>query len=780
VRIASIELSWFRGAASSDRLESAGRSIAVYGANGAGKSSFVDALEYTLSDGRIRHLAHEYSGRHQERAILNTHRPANVNGEIAISFADNTTVHVRIAAAGTFTMSGDGKDHLVGWDCRRTLLRQDEVSEFVHSTKGEKYSVLLPLLGLGHLEIQAENLRQLGASVIKQSGIREANAALRGAQIQLESVSGRTGPETAATALTALCEVFVSEAHSHSADQCPNLVENAINGRLDDATSLQRIQIAVEELANSDVKSAVARTRTSAALLAEAADGAVQRQLEVLTATRAFLDAVPAQGVSQCPACGLTGTHADLSAHVVKEMARLNDVLDKSAEFQESINALRRTADRIISLCKREEIRVWSTSQGDARLPPIIAAAASLTFSAQRLSDPELETVAKVLGAAVMAAASAAAFLPTPAAELARAKERLLSLRSLLKAEAAVAQAAKGEDLAAKIARMESDVRQQIRTQTGSVVTEISSAVQRMWRILHPGDPIEDVRLHVPADADKAIDISLKFHGKNLESPRLTLSEGYRNSLGLCVFLAMAARDTPDNRPIVLDDVIVSLDRGHRGMLIGLLQAEFAERQVLLFTHDREWYADLRQQLGEREWSFRALVPYRSPSEGIRWSHRVGTFDDARGFLSVRPDVAANEARKVMDVELAMHAERLAVRLTYARGERNDKRTAHEFLERLIADGKSVFKIKDTPSGRYIPYKDGVQAFVEADKLLMTWANRGSHSEDVVASEAERLIEVCEGAIVALKCRSCEKFVHFAEVAADESRQCQCGTLKWK
>jgi chromosome segregation ATPase len=63
MRVRSIELSWFRGAAEPVALELDGKSMVVYGANGAGKSSFVDAVEYVLKNGRIEHLAHEYSGK---------------------------------------------------------------------------------------------------------------------------------------------------------------------------------------------------------------------------------------------------------------------------------------------------------------------------------------------------------------------------------------------------------------------------------------------------------------------------------------------------------------------------------------------------------------------------------------------------------------------------------------------------------------------------------------------------------------------------------------------
>jgi energy-coupling factor transporter ATP-binding protein EcfA2 len=778
VRIRTVRLTWFRGAATGDHLETLDKSIAVYGANGSGKSSFVDALEYVLNDGRIRHLAHEYSGKHQEKAIINTHRPATETSEIVIDFADKTSVRVEIARSGTHSVSGDGVHHLNGWDCRRTVLRQDEVSEFVHSTKGQKYSVLLPLLGLGHLETTAENLRQLSAAITKQSGIKEATSGLTNATKQCQSVYGADVPKNGIAGLSQLCEAVVGESHPHNVALCLDRIEKAINDKLDDATEQQRMQLAVEQLASTDLKSVVAVARAAAASLAHVADEGGQRQLEIVRAAAAFLESKSGRELDQCPACGQSVSYAQMRAHLDEELARLEKVIEKSAAYKESVRAVLKTVDRVVSLCKSDEIRLWCITMNDDRLTAMITAATSVVLEGDELNERLLETISKSLGAAVVAAASAAAFLPPPAKELARSKEKLLAVRSLLNAEKDMGNAQKGEALANLIDSMQSDVRQQIHDQTLAVIADISSDIQRMWSILHPGDPIEDVRLHIPNEADKAIDISLKFHGKELESPRLTLSEGYRNSLGLCVFLAMAARDSSTDVPITLDDVIVSLDRGHRGMVVSLLEQEFATRQVLLFTHDRDWYADLRQQLGEKDWTFRALIPYKSPNEGICWSDRTGTFADAKKFLATRPDVAANEARKVMDVELSIHAAKLELRLPYVRGDKNDRRMAHEFLSTLMSEGRSTFKRKDPVTGKYSAFSEAIAGFEAADTLLTTWANRGSHSEDVVSSEAERLIDVCDQAIGFFKCSACGKSVHFAETSKG-SYQCQCGLLRW-
>ncbi len=319
---------------------------------------------------------------------------------------------------------------------------------------------------------------------------------------------------------------------------------------------------------------------------------------------------------------------------------------------------------------------------------------------------------------------------------------------------------------------LEQGVREEIRQQSKNVIGEISSDIQKMWAILHPGEAIAHVRLYLPSDADKAIDIGLKFYGIEQDSPRLTLSEGYRNSLGLCIFLAMAKREADTDRPLFLDDVVISLDRNHRGMIVDLLEKEFNGRQVVILTHDREWYTELRQQLDGGNWIFNALMPYEKPEVGIRLSAKTSTFDDARAQLKVSPDSAGNTARKIMDIELAIVAERVKVRLPYLYREKNDRRTAHDFLLQFISDSKKCFMKLGTKE--HEPYAEAIDALRDADKLLLSWGNKATHSFDVVKKEA-KLIEVCERALEFFSCPNCKKPVYKLDDTGAELVQCQCG-----
>jgi ABC-type cobalamin/Fe3+-siderophores transport system ATPase subunit len=190
VRIKRILLTWFRGAADPVALEPDSKSMVVYGVNGSGKSTFVDAIEYIVHDGRIGHLSHEYSGKHQEKGVPNTHKPKDRHTEISIKFANDGELKTAIATDGTLSTSGAEAKAMAGWDYRQTVLRQNEVAAFIHDTKGGKYSALLPLLGLHHMEVAAENLRQLSKVVEQQAKVRENRVVLKELATKRKEVFG--------------------------------------------------------------------------------------------------------------------------------------------------------------------------------------------------------------------------------------------------------------------------------------------------------------------------------------------------------------------------------------------------------------------------------------------------------------------------------------------------------------------------------------------------------------------------------------------------------------
>jgi DNA repair exonuclease SbcCD ATPase subunit len=191
MRIKTISLSWFRGAAGEAVFAADTKSAVVYGPNGSGKSSFVDAVEHVLKGGRVGHLSHEYSGRRQERGIINTHVPSGETCGHSIILPDGSKVVTTINEDGSSSLTGAEHVGMPEWDYKRTVLRQDEVAEFISSRKGDKYSTLVPLLDLQSREVAAENIRQLAKSIEERPSLKEKKQSLYQARSERESQSAK-------------------------------------------------------------------------------------------------------------------------------------------------------------------------------------------------------------------------------------------------------------------------------------------------------------------------------------------------------------------------------------------------------------------------------------------------------------------------------------------------------------------------------------------------------------------------------------------------------------
>lgn len=782
MRIDAIGLRWFRGAADRVNLELACKSAVIYGPNASGKSSFVDAVEYLLTGGRINHLAHEYSGKKQENAIPNRLKPKKSATEISVRFCDGSHIEIRINDDGSSKTSGPVSALSGAWDYRRTVLRQDEVATFINGTKGDKYSSLLPLLGLHAMEITAENLRQLGKNIESLSGLQQAKASARQAAMKRKAAFGNMIDDQILGAIKALQTKYCPNNEAAGKDGptlCGDVI-HAIKSKIQLSSADQRKYLAIQSIRDLDPKADVNAVRAASVDLAGAADPVIAQKLAILESAETLASQIETHKEIQCPACGQPVRAEIFRAHVLGELAMLRDIRDKFDQRKSALGALCDTLKSLKTSAAKEDARSWRELQRETGLLDHLAYLDKLDVYALRNSctEIELEKIETQLLPLTRAASDATVNAPPEAKDLHDDLRSAEDAKACFESSELEASAGRSERLIALVGALERAVRDEIRSRSEAVISEISTDVRDMWSILHPTEAIEHVELYVPEHTDKAIDIRLKFYGAQLDSPRLTLSEGYRNSLGLCIFLAMAKRENATDRPVFLDDVVVSLDRAHRGMVVSLLERYFIGRQVVVLTHDRDWYSELRHQLSDATWTFKALLPYDAPRVGIRWSERSTTFDEARAQISDRPDAAGNDARKIMDVELAIIAEKLKTSLPFLRSDKNDRRNAHDFLERLIGNAPKCFEKRI--DGKFVANDAGTEALKEANRLLLSWANRASHSFDLAPTEATALINACERAIDSFKCTSCGKNIGFADASTPEWTQCGCGELRWR
>ena len=289
MRIKSIELAWFRGAADPVSLEPDCKSMVVYGENGSGKSSFVDAVEYAIKAGSIEHLRTEYSGSNQARAIPNTHKPDVSKTALKFKFKDGAELKIDFDPNGSSKVSGADKMAMSNWEYRQTVLRQDEVSRFIHDTKGEKYSALLPLFGLHKMEIAAGNLRQLARSVETEAKLTEKKTNLQQVENQKKDAFGTLGDEAIIEDIDNLFAEYCQGSQPKSdVFSCCNELETALNSRIAEFSTDDRVHVILKEIAELNLKDQVGAARTGHARFAESVEPLVVETLAVLKSASAF------------------------------------------------------------------------------------------------------------------------------------------------------------------------------------------------------------------------------------------------------------------------------------------------------------------------------------------------------------------------------------------------------------------------------------------------------------------------------------------------------------
>ena len=145
----------------------------------------------------------------------------------------------------------------------------------------------------------------------------------------------------------------------------------------------------------------------------------------------------------------------------------------------------------------------------------------------------------------------------------------------------------------------------------------------------------------------------------------------------------MAETFNDDLSFLVLDDVVNSFDRDHRGRLAELLVSQFSDKQLIILTHDEQFYDRICRLapswIGEQftSWSY---------SDGPRTRrHTAERFlAEAGEELSVGNRVgAAQKGRRALEEFLQEACEELEALLPFRRGQRNDRRMADEVMKGL-------------------------------------------------------------------------------------------------
>jgi energy-coupling factor transporter ATP-binding protein EcfA2 len=729
-----------------------GESIVVYGDNGTGKSTIADALEWFFT-GEIELLSHE-GRQHAVRYV-----GGEANGVTSVEVETNGVL-------GGKVVFPDERNAETFRAIRREtfLLRGRTLADFINKTKTEKWKALVEILGLDAIESLREDLQRARNELRKAS--KAAEEEVRTYHRALASGSAEVTRDSVLANLQQICGMLRVDP--------PNSLDQVVDPSW--LTAAVGASAPVSEASDRDSVLAEIKTLSPPAFEQSAivawnelvgSDRArlLPRASLVREAKRLFDTGSIDQG--RCPLCGQTMDPKNLARRIESALV---EVMEASRDLERFRDPVAQQADDLEAAgAKRLSIQHRARAV-DLQLPSLPEVpVGGMRGSLQALGPVEIEPITRSLAelrkwdrAAGAAARKTSAPVPsTRDTHLVMLTALCHQVNAWQLAEKQVQRARRALDLAERV--FDAYQKKQ-KEDLAELLTRISRRVAQIYSALHPGEDLDAVSVE-PWTA-KGIELAIEFYGSRQRPPHGVLSESHLNSLAIALFLAMAESFNEQIGFLLLDDVINSFDVEHRGRLAQLLADGFSEWQLIVLTHDQQFF----EHLSRRAPSWRRL-------EFTSWSYASGprtTQYETAGMLHhaherlESGDVhgAATKARRALEELLQEVCEALWAPLPFRRGQANDKREIGE----LFRGVRRTLKERAKPLLESIePLFKNLEADVGATLNVAVHGSRGR----AAASEVEAALERIAALDRTWSCPECGTRVWHR--GTPEAGRCKCG-----
>jgi len=323
-----------------------------------------------------------------------------------------------------------------------------------------------------------------------------------------------------------------------------------------------------------------------------------------------------------------------------------------------------------------------------------------------------------------------------------------------------------------------------------SVLKGIYSAVEKdfeaLYAFINRGDEDEFKAKLVPSMGKLGFDVD--FYGRGFFPPGAYHSEGHQDSMGLCLYLALMRHIHGNSFTFaVLDDVLMSVDAGHRKQVCLLLKKEFPNTQFIMTTHDPIW---LRHMKTERLITGQSAVQFRSwhVDHGPALWHEGDVWAEIDDYLK-KNDVrsAAGLLRHYLEYISAELCHKLRAPVEF-RGD--SQYQLGELLPAAIGQMRKLYSRAKAAANSW-NQQDVVNQITELESKFGTLAAASSAEQwqlnvavhynswdNLGKADFEPVAKAFRDLLVGFICQDCGEYLHvLPDRETPESIRCECGKI---
>lgn len=600
----------------------------IYGENATGKTTICDAFEF-LGHGRVGSL--------EDRGLGQTARYWPSLGKSAADVA--VTLETADSTCTAKVSKGEVVVAPVEARPKVEVLRRIHILHLIEARPADRYAAIARFIDVSGVESSEQALRDLIRDLESNRGtavaVVEQNEEAIG---QFWESAGKPGEDS------------MTWAEQESARDISKLpAEQQALGIL--RVAYQRVADYPEKIAGANKALEVARAAAAAAtqrlqaLLANAEMGAAEL-MGILDAARPYLVKHPHP--ESCPLC-------ESKEKIIGLRERVDSRIQQFALLQKATRE-RQTADQDSQAAER---KVADLKTELARDSTAFETAKNGYKWDQKLSLPKepCSTDFAQLAGWIKATSQLPEEWRKAEAALEAQSQFVNTLKQVLRTYKANVRTQKELDqLLPRLTRALAITEDERRKFTDGVLQTIAAKVGQLYEAVHPGEGLNKISLELDPKRRASLDIGASFEGLTTP-PAAYFSQSHLDTLGLCVFLALAALDKQAETTLVLDDVLASVDEPHVERLIEMLYTEVLKfRHCVITTHYRPWKEKLRWGwLQNGQCQFVELTKW-TVVDGMQLVRSVPDVERLRLFLSeTPPDAQAVCAKAGVILEAALN-----------------------------------------------------------------------------------------------------------------------------